>query len=146
VHARNRRSAAANADRKTPQRTLQSEPPQQMTLAFEPALCERFGSLREFIAFRVQELQINAKALAADMDLSPTVLSRKLAPKDGDTSRFTVDDLEAYMRVTRDTAPLEYLAAKFLETPEARRDRALTRFETLLSQGEDALRMLRAAS
>ena len=146
MHARSVTPHASKADRNRPQRGLQSDDANQLTLSFEPTLPETFPTLREYVAFRVQELKINAKTLAADMDLSPTILSRKLKPTKDDTSRLTVDDLEAYIRSTNDTAPLEYLAAKFMDTPTARQARALSRLETLLAQVENVAAGLRAAS
>jgi len=146
MHGRHGASRAQKADRNGPQHGLQSDAANQLTLSFEPTLPETFASLREFVAFRVQELKINAKTLAADMDLSPTILSRKLKPGDGDTSRLSVDDLEAYIRATNDTAPLEYLAAKFMDTPTARQARALSRLETLLAQVENVAAGLRSAA
>jgi hypothetical protein len=146
MHSRNGASRAKIPDRNGPQGDMQSVAASQLTLNFEPALPERFPTLREFVAFRVQELKLNEKTLASDMDLSPTVLSRKLRPSDHDTSRLTVDDLEAYIRATRDTTPLEYLAAKFMDSPDGRKARALSRFETILSQAEDAMRLLRSAA
>lgn len=140
MHGRNGAGSRGKDDRNGPQSDFQSA---QLTLNFEPSLGERFTSLRAFVAYRVQELKINAKTLAADMDLSPTVLSRKLNPGDGDTSRLTVDDLEAYIKATKDTAPLEYLASKFVDTPEQRKARALARFETVIAQAEEAIRSLK---
>ena len=137
---------ASKADRNGPQRGLQSDDGSQLTLNFEPSLPERFGSLREFIAFRVHELKLCAKSLASDMDLSPTVLSRKLKPGEGDTSKLSVDDLEAYIHATKDTAPLEYLAAKFMDSPDQRKARALSRVETLLAQLESAAASLKGAA
>lgn len=115
----------------------------QMTLAFEPTLPERWPSLRDFVGYRVQVQPRPAKAIAADMDMSPSLLSRKLAPSDGDTQRFNVDDLERYMTATGDTAPIEYLAAKYLQGDEARRARAISRVETLAAELERTLRTLK---
>ncbi len=106
----------------------------QMTLNFEPSLPERFTTLRAYVAFRVQEQRLNAHRLSSDMDLSPSVLSRKLNQPEGDSQRLNCDDLENYIRVTGDTAPLEYLAAKFLDSPEARRTRAISQLESMLPQ------------
>ena len=54
------------------------------------------------------------KWIAAEMDLSPSTLSRKLAESPGDSSRLTVADLERFMEVTGDTSPIAYLVEKFL--------------------------------
>ena len=89
--------------------------PSQLTLNFEPSLPDRFPSLRAYIAHRTPLLSKSAKVIAADMDMSPSTLSRKLNPSEGDTQRFNLDDLEAYLESTGDaSAVIEYLAAKFL--------------------------------
>jgi DNA transposition AAA+ family ATPase len=106
----------------------------QLTLNFEPALVDRFSTLREFMAHRVQVQAKPAKSIAMDMDLSPSTLSRKLSPGDGDTQRFNVDDLELYIQKTGDTACIEYLASKYLESNEARRLRMLSRAEQMLPE------------
>ena len=107
----------------------------QMTFDFEPSLPERFTTLRGYIAFRVQEQRLNATKLAGDMDLSPSVLSRKLNQPDGDTHRLNVDDLESYIHATGDIqSVIEYLAAKYMDTPEARKTRALSQVEKLISE------------
>lgn len=117
----------------------------QLTLNFEPSLPERFKSLREYIAFRIQEQRINATSLAGKMDLSPSVLSRKLNQPAGDTQRFNLEDLESYIAETKDISPIEFLAAKFMDSPDARRIRAIARLEGLTADLERTLSSLRAA-
>ena len=98
----------------------------QMTLNFEPSLPDRFPSLRAYIAHRTPSLQKPAKVIAADMDMSPSTLSRKLNPAEGDTQRLNVDDLEHWIASTGEAAAvIEYLAAKFMDSPEARKSRLL---------------------
>lgn len=116
----------------------------QLTLNFEPSLPERFTTLRAYVAFRVQEQRLNAIKLAGEMDLSPSVLSRKLNQPDGDTQRLNCDDLEAYIKATGDTAPLEYLAAKFLDSDAARRIRTIARLESMLPELVSTLNSLKA--
>ncbi|MBP6564021.1 MAG: hypothetical protein KA200_00250 [Burkholderiales bacterium] len=125
--------------------TLRAATSSQMTLDFEPSLPDRFASLREYIAHRVQVQPKPAKTIAGDMDLSPSVLSRKLSPGEGDTQRFNVDDLERYIASTGDTAPIEYLVAKYLQTPGARTDRIAQRVELLMGELGQALTELRRA-
>jgi hypothetical protein len=121
-------------------------PSAQLTLSFEPAMPERWPTLRDFVAHRVQVQVKPAKTIAADMDLSPSILSRKLGPGEGDTHRLNCDDLERYIAATGDTAPIEYLAAKFLQGDEQRRARALARVESLATDLERALRTLKDAA
>lgn len=120
-------------------------PPGQLTLNFELGLPERFSSLREYIAFRVHEQRLHAGTLAGKMDLSPSLLSRKLNQPEGESNRFNCDDLEAYIAASGDVmAVVEYLAAKFSPgVDEARRTRALARVEALVPELERALSLLR---
>ena len=118
---------------------MRSVPVNQLTLNFEPALAERFGTLREYLAHRIQVQAKPQKSIAADMDMSPSMLSRKLSPSDGDTQRFNLDDLERYIGATGDTSAIDYLAAKYLSSDETRAAQAVARFEQLLSDAAAAL-------
>ena len=116
-----------------------------LNLTIDHALPEHWPSLRAYIAFRVQEQRLNASALAGKMDLSPSVLSRKLNQPEGDTNRFNCDDLEGYIKATGDIASvMSYLAAKYLESPEARQTRVMDRVESLASELQLALGSLKA--
>lgn len=117
----------------------------QLTFNFEPSLPERYGTLREYIAHRVTIQAKPAKTIAGDMDMAPSTLSRKLNPGETDTSRFNVDDLEAYLDSTDDAAAvIGYLAAKYMDTPEARRARVLQSVESMLPDLLGAIASLKA--
>lgn len=118
-------------------------PNSQLTLNFEPELPDRFCTLRDYLAFRVQVQAKTAKVIAADMDMGASTLSRKLAPHDGDTARFNIDDLERYILVTGDTSPIEYLASKFLSSDAHRKARAIARVEALSNDLAAALASLK---
>lgn len=118
-----------------------------MTFNFEPSLPERFPSLRAYIAHRAPLLNKSQKVVAADMDMSPSTLSRKLNPSEGDTQRFNVDDLEAYIASTGEAAAvIEYLAAKYMDSAEARKARVLSKVEGLLPELMRALETMKAAA
>lgn len=118
---------------------------QQLTLNFEPSLPERWPSLREFVAYRTQVGGKSMKVVAADMDLSPSTLSRKLNPTDGDTQRLNLDDFEAWLRATGDAgAIVEYLAAKYLDDDGARQARVVGQVERLLGDLSNLLPMLKS--
>lgn len=106
----------------------------QLTLNFDPALHERFPTLRSFVAYRAQAgVSKPMKVQAADMDMAPSTLSRKLHPGEGDTQRFNLDDLEAWLHSTGDAAAVvEYLASKYLENDEQRDQRRKARIDSLL--------------
>jgi hypothetical protein len=118
----------------------------QLTLDFEPTIAERFSTLRDFIRYRVDGAAKPIKSIAGDMDLSPSLLSRKLSPHEGDTQRLNCDDLERYITATGDTAPIEYLAAKFMQAPEARQAHAIARVEALAAELERTLSVLKGAA
>ena len=91
----------------------------QLTLNFDAAAFDAYDSCREFVGTRVVELRgekgMLQKAVAADMDLSPSQLTRKLAQSPGDSARFTLDDLENYVQKTKDTKPIFWLADRYLK-------------------------------
>ena len=86
----------------------------QLTMNFEASLVTSYATCRDYVAARVHQIGKTQKEIAADMDLSPSQLSRKLAQGDADSARFTLDDLENYVRVTGDIEPVLYLAGKYV--------------------------------
>lgn len=126
---------------------MSSIAPSQLTLSFEPSLPERFPTLRAYVAHRTPLLAKSAKVIAADMDMSPSTLSRKLNPSEGDTQRFNLDDLEAFLASTGDApAVIEYLAAKYMDSPDARKARALNKVERLAEELSAAMALLKGAA
>lgn len=112
---------------------MPSLPAAQMTLSFEPALPDRFPTLRSYVAHRASVTSKALKTQAADMDMAPSTLTRKLNPADGDTQRLNCDDLEDWIKSTNEAAAvIEYLAAKYMDTPEARRSRLLNKLEGMV--------------
>ena len=79
--------------------------------------------------------------------MSPSTLSRKLNPSEGDTQRFNLDDLEAFLESTGDApAVIEYLAAKYMDSPDARKARALNKVERLAEELSAAMALLKGAA
>lgn len=119
----------------------------QLTLNFDPGVHERFATLRQFVAHRSVVVAKLAKEQAADMDMAPSMLSRKLNPAEGDTQRFNCDDLESWLKSSGDAAAvIEYLAAKFMDNDEARRGRMYSRLERILPELMEIVRVGRAAA
>ncbi|MED5607814.1 MULTISPECIES: hypothetical protein [Pseudomonas] len=86
----------------------------QLTLNFEAGLVDSYPSCREYVAARVHQQGRQQKSIAADMDLSPSQLTRKLAQSPGDSCRFTLDDFETFIAATGDASPVLYLVEKYL--------------------------------
>lgn len=90
---------------------------QQLTINFDLTLTEAYDSCRELIQARVHQIGRQQKAIAADLDMAPSQLTRKLAQAPGDSARFTLDDLERYFQTNSDRKPLHYLNAKYGRGP-----------------------------
>jgi hypothetical protein len=85
------------------------------------------------VAYRASATAKVLKVQAADMDMAPSTLSRKLNPAEGDTQRFNLDDLEAWLASTGEAAAvIEYLAAKYLDDDESRKARMLADLSKML--------------
>lgn len=106
----------------------------QLTLNFEAGFANSYTSCREFVAARVHQQGRPQKVIAADMDYSPSDLSRKLAQNPDDSRRFTLDDLERFINVTGDTSPVYYLVEKYLTN----RDHEVAELKRRLAELEGA--------
>lgn len=98
---------------------------QQLLLDFEAGLSRVYGSGREVIHAGIHRGGKALKSVAADMDLSPSQLCRKLAQNDDDSARLTLDDAENYMDKTGDLTLIEYLVDRFLACASVERIEAL---------------------
>jgi hypothetical protein len=85
----------------------------QLTLNFDAGNADNYASCRELVAARVHQQGRPQKAIAADMDYSPSQLTRKCAQGENDSAKFTLDDLEKFIEVTKDLNPIFYLVEKY---------------------------------
>jgi len=106
----------------------------QMSIDFEPGLAERHQSALDCVRECAYTHKHPLKTLAADMDMSQSELSRKLAHNPDDPRRFTLDDLEKFLTATGDMTPIYYLVEKFLEDSDLRQRRALAELVKLAPQ------------
>lgn len=97
----------------------------QLTLDFEGGLSERHSTCLSVVREGAYSFNRGLKSLAADMDLSQSELSRKLADNPNDPRNFTLEDLEKYISVSKDNTPIYYLVEKFLTDDETKHKRAL---------------------
>jgi AraC-like DNA-binding protein len=106
----------------------------QMSIDFDPGLAERHQSALDCVRECAYTHKHPLKTLAADMDMSQSELSRKLAHNPDDPRRFTLDDLEKFLTATGDMTPIYYLVEKFLEDADLRQRRALSELANLAPQ------------
>ncbi len=106
----------------------------QMSIDFEPGLAERHQSALDCVRECAYTHKHPLKTLAADMDMSQSELSRKLAHNPDDHRRFTLDDLERFIAATGDVTPIYYLIEKYIEDADLRQRRALSELANLAPQ------------
>jgi hypothetical protein len=91
---------------------------QQIVLNFDASEFDGFATCREYLQERVVQLCSEKKKLqkmiAADLDMAPSCLTRKLAGSEGDKRRFSLDDFERYLSTQKDMKPLFYLIDRHL--------------------------------
>jgi len=87
---------------------------EQILINYDAGQVGSYSTAREFVAHRAHQQGRPLKAIAADMDLSPSDLSRKFAQAPGDSRRFTLDDFERYIETNQDIDPVLYLVEKYL--------------------------------
>ena len=85
---------------------------EQITINFEASPVNAYESCREYVQALTHQQGRPQKAIAADMDYSPSHLSRKLSQSPDDSMRLTLDDLERWVEVNKDCRPLFYLIQK----------------------------------
>lgn len=97
---------------------MRSHSTTQMTLDFTPGLTERHRSLLDCMRESAYTQRNPLKTIAADMDMSQSDLSRKLAGNPDDPRRMSVEDFERYLAATGDMTPIHYLVEKYLVDEE----------------------------
>lgn len=103
-----------------------------MNLTFEPGLTARFRSLREVTAHSVYSSRRGLSAVAADLDMSPSELTKRLNADSAEPRPMRVDDLEAIIQSTGDATPIYWLVEKYLRDPDAVRNQATAQIAVLL--------------
>lgn len=106
----------------------------QLHLDFEPGLTERYPSLMEAVRAQVYGCGKALKAVAADADMSQSELSRKLGDNPNDPRRLTVEDLERLIAATDSVLVVHWLIERFLQSDDARRERALAELQKQMPQ------------
>lgn len=96
---------------------------QQISIDFAPGVLEQYETLLECMRADALNCGRMQKAIAADMDMSPSELTRRL--NDAPELPFRVRDLEAFLRATGGKRTLQYLVQKYLAPEESAQERAV---------------------
>lgn len=114
----------------------------QLSLDFD---VKRFASLHEAIRHSVYGSGRQMKHIAADLDMSPSELSRKLAGNPNDPVHFPAHRLDALIRATGDMTPIYYLIDQFLRPMEEARIREFESFKKRLPELRRLISILEGA-
>lgn len=109
---------------------------QQFELDFEGGLTERFPELIDCIRASVSGCGRQHRAVAADLDMSPSELTRKLACNPTDPVNFPAHRLPELIVATRDLTPIYWLVEKFCDDPDNKKRKSLEQLARLLPQIE----------
>jgi hypothetical protein len=97
----------------------------QISLELQPGLLRRYSTLREAVHHSVLNDPRGMKAVAADLDLTLSELTRRLSPSEGDPRSLDVNLFDQILTSTGDMTPLHWLNAKHLADAEAKRRAAI---------------------
>lgn len=104
----------------------------QTAFDFTPGLTVQFAHLRDVVAASVYGCRSGLKGVAADLDVSPSELSRMLNRDQDDPRKLDVEDFVGVIRSTGDTRPVQWLIETFLHNPEQQRAMAAAQLAQVL--------------
>jgi hypothetical protein len=105
-----------------------------MQIDFQPGLIEQFPEFRDVVRASVYSCGRAFKAVAADLDMSVSELSRKLSDNQADPVHFPLPRLPELINATGDLRPVYWLIETFLEDPDAKKQRVITEAAGLVKQ------------
>ena len=118
----------------------QTSGPFQVEIEFQPGLLEQYPDFRDVVRASVYSCGRAFKAVAADLDMSVSELSRKLADNPNDPVHFPLHRLPELLTATGDQRPLHWLIARFVEDEKKKRARAIDDIAKLLPQLQHLVR------
>lgn len=86
---------------------------QQVELNFEGGLTDQYPEFKDCVKASVYGCGRPFKAIAADLDMSSSALSRKLANNPDDPVHFPLHRLPELLQATSDMRPLYWLVEKY---------------------------------
>ena len=105
-----------------------------MDVDFEPGLTDQFPEFIDLLAACVYGSRIGLSGVAAELDKSPSLLSRLLNRNPDDQRHLPATDIPKIIKATGDKRPVYWLVEKFLEDSDAKHKRAMADLARLLPQ------------
>lgn len=113
----------------------------QMSINFEAGLLQQFPDFRDVVRASVYSCGRQLKAIAADLDMTSSELSRKLSDNPNDPVHFPLHLLPDLIKATGDKRPVYWLVESFLEEPTAKRERAIEQLAMMMPAIQNLLAM-----
>lgn len=103
---------------------------EQMTINFEGGLRARYPTICDVMRASLALSKRSQKAIAADMDMSPSELSRRVNAdlNDNDTRVFNVADLDKFIKAVGNTLVIEWQIEGHMVSADDRDKRLLREF------------------
>jgi hypothetical protein len=102
----------------------------QFQLDFEGGLIDRYPEFQDCVRGSVYGCGRQFKAVAADMDMSASQLSQKLA--DNTDNHFPLERLPDLLDATRNLDPIFWLVEKYCDDPDTKSRRAKAELAAIL--------------
>lgn len=105
----------------------------QLNLDFEPGLTHQYPQFIDLIAAVIYTSRGGLSAMANELDVSPSHLSRILSRRDPeDVRHFDLNWLPLVIQHTGDRRPISWLIEKFMEDPAAKRNQMVEQLAAFL--------------
>jgi hypothetical protein len=104
----------------------------QLSFDLEPGLVARFPQWEDVIAAAVYGSRKGLNGIAAELDMSPSELTRRLNRNSDESRPLRVHDAVRIVDATGDLRPVYWLVERFLQTDSVRREQAISQIATLL--------------
>ena len=115
----------------------------QVGLDLDPGILDEYPDFRDAVRASVYSCGRAFKAIAADLDMSVSELSRKLSDNPNDPVHFPYHRLPELIQATGDLRPVHWLIATFMESDEKKQKRAIDQLTRLLPQIQTALKAVK---
>lgn len=112
----------------------------QVEINFEAGLTDQFPEFRDVVRASVYSCGRAFKSVAADLDMTSSELSRKLADNPNDPVHFPLQLLPALIRATGDKRPIYWLIESFLEDDDTKHRRITTELADMLPKLQSLLK------
>ena len=104
----------------------------QIEINFEGGLLEKYETFREAVIENVYGSRHQLKAIAADLDMSSSELSRKLKENPNDNVEFPLHRYADLLDASEDFTSLFWLVEKYLDDADSRKKQAISELVILM--------------